>query len=122
MFLDDEESKRIHEYGSKGYNLFPGLFTTEQAGSAMMKMSNGKNNIVSNCTSTDMHSFLIGSDCTFVVQNHTQILQTNEIGEIRYTVPLAYFVAFGDEITKSSAYRSLEELIIYSIKSWGIKS
>lgn len=119
MFLDEPESARIQDFDSKGYNLFPGLFTTEQTGGAMMGMSNSRNGVVSGCTSSGMNSFAIGPDCTFIVQNHTQILKTNELGEIKYTVPLAYFISFGEEITENSAYKSLEELVVYSIKSWG---
>ena len=119
MFLDAPEISRIQEFDSKGYNLFPGLFTTEQSSGAMMGLSNSRNSVVSGCTSSGMNSFAIGPDCTFIVEEHTQILNTNELGEIKYTVPLAYFISFGEKITESSAYKTLEELIVYSIKSWG---
>lgn len=118
IFINEEELSRIQEFSNKGYDLFPGLITTDQTGSAMMRMENSKNGLISGCSVSGMHSFSIGKDCTFIAQDHTQALQTNELGEIKYTVPLAYFVSFGEDITENNAYKSLEELIVYSIKTW----
>jgi hypothetical protein len=118
IFLDAEGMKRIQEFSNKGYDLFPGFITTSEGVDAGMRMANSKYGFVSGCSVSGTYSFSVGPDSSFVVQNHTQSLKTNELGEIKYTIPLAYVVSFGEDTTESNSYEILEELISYSIKTW----
>ncbi len=118
VFLDSIEMQRIQEYSRKGYDPFPGLITTEPSVSAMMRMENSRNNFITGCSVSGMYSFSIGQDSTFIIQDHSQILQTKEIGEIRYKIPLTYIISFGENIAEENAYQSLDKLIAYSIKVW----
>ncbi len=121
-FLDIEGMKRIQEYSNKGYDLFPGFITTSEGVGAGMRMTNSKYGFVSGCSVSGMYSFSVGLDSSFVVQDHTQTLKTNELGDIEYTIPLAYVVSFGEETSESNGYETLEELISYSIKTWREKN
>jgi len=118
IFLDIEEMKRIQEYSNKGYDLFPGFITTSEGVGAGMRMINSKYGFVSGCSVSGMYSFSVGPDSSFVVQNHIQSLKTNELGNIEYTIPLAYVVSFGEDASESNSYEALEDLISYSIKTW----
>ncbi len=117
-FLGSNEIPKIQELSSKGYDPFPGLITTEPLVSAMMRMENSRNNFVTGCSVSGMYSFSIGQNSTFIIQDHSQILQTKEIGEIHYKVPLAYIISFGENISLENVYQSLDELVTYSIKIW----
>jgi hypothetical protein len=81
-FLDVEGMKRVQEYSNKGYDLFPGFIATSEGISAGIRMTKSKYGFVSGCSISGMYSFSVGPDSTFVVQNHTQTLKTNELGEI----------------------------------------
>lgn len=118
IFLDSDEMKRIQEYSKNGYDLFPGFITTKQSIGAGMRLENSKNNLISGCSVSGMYSFSVGKDTSFIVQDHLQTLQTNELGEIKYKIPLAYVISFGERISENNAYESLEELIAYSVKIW----
>ena len=118
VFLDIKGMKRIREYSNKGYDLFPGFITTSEGVGAGMRMTNSKYGFISGCSVSGMYSFSVGPDSSFVVQNHTQSLKTNELGDIEYTIPLAYVVSFGEDTSESNSYEILEELISYSIKTW----
>ncbi len=118
VFLDIKEMKRIKEFSEKGYDLFPGFITTDKDVGAAIRMANNKYGFVSGNTVSGMYSFFVGSDSSFVVQNHTQSLKTNELDELKYTIPLAYVVSFGEDTSESNSYKILEDLISYSIKTW----
>lgn len=119
VFLDSIEMERILEHSIKKYDPFPGLITFEPSVNAAIRiMADSKNNFFTGCTVSEMYSFSIGQDATFIIQDHSQILQTKEIGEINYKVPLAYIISFGENIQKENVYQSLDELIAYSIKVW----
>ncbi len=118
IFLDISEMERIQKFSKKGYDLFPGFITTEENVSAGMRMSNSKYGLVKGCMISGMYSFSVGPDCSFIVQDHSQSLKTNEAGDIAYRIPLAYVVSFGEENTESNCYETLEDLVSYSIKDW----
>lgn len=122
IFSDSDEMRRIQEYNSKGYDPFPGFITTKQSVGAGMRLENSKNTLISGCSVSGMYSFSVGKDSSFIVQDHLQTLQTNELGEIKYKIPLAYVISFGESISENNAYESLEELIAYSIKIWREKN
>jgi len=63
-------------------------------------------------------AYSIGRDSSFIIINHSQILTTPESGTLKYKVPLAYIISFGDNITPDTAYDHLDELIAYSVKLW----
>lgn len=118
VFLDIKEMKRIQEFSKKEYDYFPGLITTSKGVNAAIRMENSKYGFISGNSVSGMYSFSVGADSSFVVQNHTQSLQTNEMGKIEYTIPLAYIVSFGEDTSESNSYKVLEDLISYSIKTW----
>lgn len=122
IFLDSDEMRRIQEYSSKGYDPFPGFITTNRSVGAGMRLENSKNNLISGCSVSGTYSFSVGKDSSFIVQDHLQTLQTNELGEIKYKIPLAYVISFGESISETNAYESLEELMAYSIKIWREKN
>jgi hypothetical protein len=118
MFLDAKEMERIEEFSEKGFDLFPGFITTNEEISTAIRFTNSKYGFVSGNSVSGMYSFSVGHDSSFVVQGHRQSLKTNEIGEINYTIPLAYVVSFGEDISETNIYKTLEELVSYSIKAW----
>lgn len=117
FFLNDQEMERVKEYNKKGLQLFPGFLTGEEGIGAGMRMENSKYGMVSGCSVSGMYSFSVGLNSTFVIENHTQELNTNELGTIKYTVPLAYVVSY-DENSQEDFYENLDDLISYSIKRW----
>jgi hypothetical protein len=118
MFLDAKEMARIEEFSEKGFDLFPGFITTNEEIGAGIRLTNTKYGFVSGNSISGMYSFSVGHDASFVVQDHRQSLKTNELGEIKYTIPLAYVVSFGEDISETNIYETLEELVSYSIKAW----
>ncbi len=118
VFLDGLEMERVKDYSKKGLQLFPGLITSQSEIGAGMRMENSKYMIVSGCTMSGMYSFSVGGNSSFVIENHTQELKTNELGNIKYTVPLAYVVSYEDESSQEEFYENLDDLISYSIKKW----
>lgn len=117
VFLNDEEMERIKDYNKKGFQLFPGLLTSEERVGAGMRMENSKYGMISGCTVSGMYSFSVGENSSFIIENHTQELKTNELGNIKYTVPLAYVVSY-DETSQEDFYENLDDLASYSIKQW----
>ncbi|MCP4610455.1 MAG: hypothetical protein GY845_17240 [Planctomycetes bacterium] len=119
IFLDSKDMQRIQEYQRKGYDLFPGFITTEQSKEVAIRLTkNARNNIFKDCDVSGMYSFLVDKDTTFIVQDHSQVIETNELGKINYRVPLAYVVSSGENALEQNVYESLDELIAYSIKVW----
>jgi hypothetical protein len=118
FFVTEDDLKRIQSYQSQKYEPFPGLFATDSSLPAAFGFKQSRFGLVSGCSVTNSISFSIGKDSTFVVVDHTQSIDTKELGSISYRIPLGYFISFGDEITPDNAYENLEELIAYSVKAW----
>jgi hypothetical protein len=118
IFLDANEMKRIEEFSKNSFDLFPGFITTNEEIGAGIRLTNSKYAFFSGNSISGMYSFSVGHDSSFVVKDHRQSLKTNELGEINYTIPLAYVVSFGEDISETNIYETLEELVSYSIKAW----
>ncbi|MCJ7508281.1 MAG: hypothetical protein MUO85_06065 [candidate division Zixibacteria bacterium] len=118
LFITDDDLGRIKSYQTQNFEPFPGLFTTDSTLPAAFGFSKSRFGVVRGCSVTNSISFSVGKDTTFIVLDHTQSIETKELGVINYKLPLGYFVSFGDEITPDNAYENLEELIVYSIKVW----
>jgi hypothetical protein len=97
---------------------FPGLYTTNNALPAALRFEKTTFSTVQGYSIANIHSFFIGEDSSFVVIDHTQTVLTRERGLLKYTIPLAYFIGFGTEMIPERAYEHLEELIVYSVKTW----
>ena len=108
----------IQDFKEKRLNPFPGLITTSQESPAAFVLSGSRFGSMIGNTVKNSNSFLIGPDTSFVAIDHTQSVNTVEVGEVTYKISLAYFLSFGVEITHDNAYQNLEELIVYSIKVW----
>jgi hypothetical protein len=67
---------------------------------------------------TNMYSFNIGKDCTFIIEDHKIEIKDNKGETIDYMINLSYVVSFGDEINLSNADLFLKQIIEYSIKLW----
>lgn len=118
IFVSKTDLKRISDYRFKNYLPFPGLYTTASNTPSAFKMERSRFVVVENITVKDTVAYSIGTDSSFIIINHCQILTTPEAGTIEYKVPLAYIISFGDNITPETAYDHLDELIAYSVKIW----
>ena len=120
-FLDDEEAKRISELKEKNYFPFPGFIKPKQMKmSAAFRFEKTKHAIVQGCTVNNMFSFSLGKDSTIIIQDHKQLIKTEELKERSYTIKLAYLISFGDEITQLTIYDVLRDLMLESFRKWGV--
>lgn len=119
IFFDKADQDRIKLCKERDNNPFPAFMTTDKDIPCAIRLEdNSRNNRFSNCSVQNFYSFSVGTDCTAIISNHTQILDGTDIGSIQYSVKLAYIVSFGNEITPENVYEYLEDLIAYSIKQW----
>ena len=115
-FIIKESLTRALELAN-GYGLYPGLITIKKDERAAFSLS-GRNHFIINCNINNLVSFRISPDTTAIIQNHNQILNTKELGTVKYTIDLAYLLSFGKEITVSNYIPYLEGLIVRSIEYW----
>jgi hypothetical protein len=66
----------------------------------------------------NLYSISLGPDSTIVLLDHTQTIITKELGQYKYKIDLAYIISFGNEITPTTVYGYVEDVIAYSISSW----
>jgi hypothetical protein len=118
LFVTDEDMERISSFQTSNFEPFPGLFTTDPKAPAALRLDQTRFGFLQGNSVVNSISFSIGVDTTFIVINHSQSLETKELGKIAYTLPLGYFVSFGDDITPDNVYEHLDELIAYSVKKW----
>jgi hypothetical protein len=120
-FLDDEEAKRISDLKEKKYTPFPGFIkpkTVEM--SAAFRFEKAKYAFLKGCSINNMFSFSLGKDSTIIIQDHKQLIKTEGLKEYSYTIKLAYLISFGDEITQSTIYDVVKDLMLESFRTWGI--
>lgn len=119
-FTDATERKRIDELKKKDYHPFPGLVKPDNISSPVaMNLQNARNFLIQGNTVKNLFSFSLGKDCTLILRDHTQHIESKELGgAYEYTINLAYIISFGDEITSDTLYDYFEDLIAYSFKQW----
>ena len=117
-FLSEQEENRIQDLIERGFDPFPGLITQDPDARSAFSMENSRNIVLQHTEVENAYSISLGPDSTIILQEHRQIITTNELGRYEYTVALAYLISYGDEIYPSSVYDYLEDLIAYSISLW----
>lgn len=118
VFGTSKEEKRVEKLKKNNFNPYPGLISCEDNNSSAFRLDKSRNTFIKDCSVDNIYSFSLGKDCTIILQNHKQSLNTPELGEYSYKVRLAYIVTFGDEIHKANFIDFLDGLISYSIKEW----
>jgi len=117
VFLTAEEEKRFNECISKQIDPLVGLITTGPEKSAF-RINKSKYAIARSCSVTNKFSLSLGPDSTIVLEDHHQIVHTDDIGTVSYTLPLAYIISYGDDIDQETVYEYLEGLVAYSANIW----
>jgi len=98
---------------------FPGLFSYPNFEiSSAFSIENSKNNYFKNNKVSNLYSFKIGKDSSFILENHNQVIRSPDGFMIDYVIDLAYVIFFGDIINISNFTEYLDDLIKYSIKIW----
>lgn len=121
VFLDLEGEKRARELVSKNQDPFPGLIKPENIEAPVaFGLNKSKNNFFQSNSVSNMYSFSLGNDCSFVLVEHKQSIKTEEDVKFDYTIDLAYVISFGDEINNNNFYEYLDELITVSLTNWGL--
>lgn len=119
--LSDAEMLRITTLLGSGINPFPGLITANSSGAAF-GLDKSRNVSIENCKVENMVSIALGKDCSIMVSNHLQSINTIELGQYQYTVELAYIISFGEEINRANMYEFLADLVSYSVTQWRSKN
>lgn len=117
-FLNEDEKLRIQKMSEKGYYPFPGLIAEEASSPSAFRLEGSKYNFIVKNTVNNMFSLSLGEDSTVILCEHTQSINTAELGKHTYIVPLAYIISFGKEINHGNMYDFLEDLIAYSVDKW----
>lgn len=115
--LSDTEMLRMTTLLGSGVNPFPGLISISSLGAAF-GLDKSRNVLIQNCTVKNMITIALGKDCSIIVSNHLQSINTIEFGQYQYVVELAYIVSFGEEINRANMYEFLADLVSYSINEW----
>jgi len=117
VFLTAEEAKRLTEGDLCEIEPLAGLVTTGRD-EAIFRVEKARYATARSCTVVNSYGFSLGPDCTLLLEDHHQVIETDDAGTISYTVPLAYILSYGDDINSSSVYEHLEGLIAYSTNLW----
>lgn len=119
VFIDSEAVKRIKLFLEKGFDPFPGLIKPEELSvGAAFRVEKARNTFCASNKVTNIYSFSLGKDSTIILQDHKISVNAKDIGDIEYTIDLAYIISFGDEININNFYDYIEDLVAYSFKQW----
>jgi len=118
-FVTNEDLARVRELRSRSLAPFPGLISPDETTGAAVKVSNSRNLILKANTVINAYSLSIGVDSTIILQDHTQRINTQEMGVYEYVINLAFIIARGSEINLANQYDYLDGLIVYAINAWG---
>lgn len=117
-FCDEEDWTRINKLLKEDYQPFPGLIADSPSAKSAFKVDRSKYLMFNKNRVTDTYSFSLGRDSTVILCDHTQSINTKELGRYEYTVQLAYLVSYGDEIDSLNMFDFLDDLIAGSVKIW----
>lgn len=117
VFLTPEEEKRVNEFVAKRLNPFPGLVTTGSEGAAF-RVEKSRYMTIKSCQVSNSFALSLGPDSTILIQDHSQSVNTQDVGLISYKIPLAYILSYGEEINEATFYEYFEGLVAYSTNMW----
>jgi len=117
-FISHAENKRIMKLRRMAGHPFPGLITSDPSQKAAFRIQNSRFTLIKDCTVKNMYAISLGTDSTIILENHTQSINSAELGPYKYLVELAYIVSFGPDITPTNIYDHINDLIAYSIGQW----
>jgi hypothetical protein len=118
VFLSDQDKRRIQTLIAQKYHPFPGLITQAPNVGAAFRVESSRNIVIQSCTAKNIYTLWLGKDSTVILEDHTQSVDTQELGQYEYKISLAYVISYGDEINEVTVYDYLEDLIAYTISGW----
>ena len=122
-FLSESERRKIDKLIKNNVHPFPALIAPkEYEGAVAFNIQNSKNNIFANNKISNLYSFKLGSDSTFIVYNHSQSNIITDLGQYEYIISLAFIISFGDVININNFYNYLDELVDFFILKWGSRN
>jgi hypothetical protein len=121
-FVDIQNNERIKKLAESNYPPFPGLISDHDSVKAAFQFIDSRNILLSGNSVSNMFTISLGKDCSIVICNHNQKVQTVELGPYEYNLDLAYIISYGDKINQENIYEYLEDLIVYSISEWRSKN
>jgi len=117
IFISADDKERISKNIKDNLNPFVGLITTEKVGAAF-RVENSRYMYVNNCSVNNSYAISLGPDSTIILENHKQSILLENIGNVSYTIPLAYIISYGNEIDHASIFEYLDGLVAYSTNQW----
>jgi len=117
VFLDNSERGALEDRLSKRYDPFPGLLTTEDGVGAAFRLENIKNSIIKSCVVKNSYALSLGKNTSIVLIDHTQEVDTQEMGLVKYVIDLAFIISFPDDSPTFSLRDSFDDLISYYIST-----
>ena len=118
VFISEQDKRRIQGLIKQSYDPFPGLITQASDVGAAFRFENSRNMILKGNAVENAYSISLGQDSTIILEDHKQCINTQELGKYKYTIPLAYLISYGDEVSETTVYDYLEDLMAYSISVW----
>jgi hypothetical protein len=99
---------------------FPGLLTTTKDNFRIaVTLDRAQRIIVSDDVFTGFDfCFLVGKDCTRIIEH---LEYTPYFPKVKTTIPLAYAVSFGAEITRSNCAEYFDDLLVYHINDFRMR-
>lgn len=118
IFFSNDEKPRIDELIKKGYHPFPGLIAEIESVPVAFKFEKSRNVFLSNNSVNNAFCLSIGKDSTIIICNHSQEINTAELGPYKYEIDLAYIISYGDEISEFNLIDFIDGLIAHSVEVW----
>ena len=105
VFLTTDDIRRVQIFTREKLDPFPGLLTTERTLPAAFRFDRSRFGLVEGCSVRNSISFSVGVDTTFAVVNHSISIDTQEKGQVSYSIPLGYFGLFRTICGWTEAYQ-----------------
>ena len=111
FYLTEPSLRRVHEYQAKTWHPFPGLFSPNESGTALIAMDGTDGFFDSNMTENG-YAFRVGRKASFILHNHRHSITDAEGKKADYLVDLAFVVG----IDTASRFKTAEKAFIHLFK------
>ena len=118
IVVGENDVVRANELQEKNLDPFLALVTTEKEHGAAFGFENSQFITIASCTVKGSFVLFAGPDSSVTLEDVNVSIQTEELGEYSYNVPLAYVVSFGDKFSLRNASEIFDDLIKRSIATW----
>lgn len=116
IFFQKKEESFLDFRVKNGYEIFPGLITSDKDIRVGVRLEKAKNCIIDNCFISGCYAIGLDNSSSVVLANHKHCIDTKELGHLEYSIDFGLIVGMPNDGKSFDLIDAFDELISHYIE------